>query len=101
MREWEDIFWFLLSQGVKMRFPKIDSFSNSNLDFHTLPIPCNNKLNQFLAVINDWVKKKKNVVDSWMGSPFDIWIFPIDPRLEYRPLIPRKSRNHLIIVALA
>ena len=101
MREWEEIFWFLLSQGVKTRFLKTDSFSNSNLDFHTLPIPCNKKLNQLMAVVNDWVNKTRKVVDSWMGSPFDIWIFRIDPSFEYHPLIPRKSHPHLIIVALA
>ena len=79
-----------------MRFPKTDSFSNSNLDFHTFSIPCNNKLNQFLVVINDWVNKTRKIVDSWMGSPFEIWIFPIDPIFEYRPLILRKSCPHII-----
>ena len=80
MLEWEDVFGFSLTQGVKMHFPKTDGFSNSNLGCHTLSIPCNNQLNQFLVVINDWVNKTRKVVDSLMGSPFDIWIFPIGPK---------------------
>ena len=86
------VFGFLLAQGVKTRFPKTDGFSNSNLGCHTLPIPCNNQPNQFLAVINDWVNETRKVVDSLMGSPSDIWIFPIGPKgLNIPPLILRKS----------
>ena len=73
-------FGFFLSQGVKTHFPKIDGFSNSNLGCHTLPIPCNNQPNQFLAVINDWVNETRKVVNSLMGFPSDIWIFPISPK---------------------
>ena len=74
------VFGFLLAQGLKMCFPKTDHISNSNLGCHTLPIPCNNQLNQFLAVINDWVSKTRKVVDSLVGFPFNIWIFHIDPK---------------------
>ena len=73
MLEWANTFGFLLAEGVKMCFPNTDGFCNSNLSCHTLPIPCNNQLNQFLAVINDWVSKTRKVVDNLMGSPSDIW----------------------------
>ena len=87
------IFGFLLAQGVKTHFLKTDGFSNLNLVCHTLPIPCNNQLNQLLAVINDWVNRTRKVVDSLTGSPFDIWLFPIGPKgLNIPPsLILRKS----------
>ena len=98
MKTWKHVrmayvFGFLLSQGVKTRFPKTDVFSNSNLGCHTLPIPCNNQLNQFLAVINDWVSKTRKIFDSFDG--FSLWhlAFPHWPqRFEYSPpLILRKS----------
>ena len=41
----------------------------------------NNFLNQFLVVINDWVNKTRKVVDSLMGFPFDIWLFPIGSKV--------------------
>ena len=82
------VFGFLLAQGVKMHSPKTDGFYNSNLGFHTLPIPCNNQLNQLLAVINDWVKKTRKVVGSLMGSPFNIWIFPIGSKVWIPPPPP-------------
>ena len=88
MVEWPTFLGFFLAQGVKMHFPKTDGFSNSNLGFLTLPIPCNNQPNQFLAVINDWVNKTRTVVDSLVGSPFDIWIFPIGPKVKYPPPYP-------------
>ena len=74
------VFGFLLAQGVKTHFPKTDGFSNSNLVCHTLPIPCNNQLNQLSTIINDWVNKTRKVVVSLIGSPFYIWIFPIGPK---------------------
>ena len=73
---------------------------HSNLGCNTLPIPCNNHLNQFLTVINDWVNKMRKVVDSLMGSPFDIWLFPIGLKVEYPPLILRKSCPLLIICCI-
>ena len=98
MLEWADVFGFLLAQGVKMRFPKTDGFSHFYLDCHTLPIPCNNQLNQISEVINDWVNKTRKVVDSLMGSPFDIWIFPIGPKgLNTPPLSLGNHASHLII----
>ena len=81
------VFRFLLAQGVKMRFPKTDGFSNSNLGCHTLPIPFNNQSNQFLAVINDWVNEIRKVVDSLMCYPSDIWLFPIGPKVLIAPLL--------------
>ena len=64
-------FWVFTCPRSQNAFPKIDSFSNSNLGCHTLPIPCNNQLNQFLVVINDWVNKTRKVVDSFDG--FSLW----------------------------
>ena len=81
MREWAAFLGNNFPHKSKSCFPKIDGFSHSNLDFQTLPIPCNNQLNQILAVINGWVNKTRNVIDSLMGSPFDIWPFPIGPRV--------------------
>ena len=75
------LFGFLLSQEVKMHFSKTDGFSNSNLGFHTLPIPCNDEPTQFMAVINNWVNETRKVVNSLMGSPSNIWIFPIGPKV--------------------
>ena len=59
--------------------PKLIASQIQILGCHTLPIPCNNQPNQFLVVINDWVNETRKVVDSLMGSPFDIWLFPIGP----------------------
>ena len=67
----EYVFGFLLTQGVKIHFSKADGFSNSNLGYHTLPIPCNNQLNQFLEVINDWVNKTRK--GSWQLDGFSLW----------------------------
>ena len=64
-----------------MCFPKTYGFSNLNLGCHTLPIPCNNELNQFLEEINDWHKKTKWVVESLMGSPIDIWLNIVGSRV--------------------
>ena len=91
------VFWVLLAQGAKTCFPKTDGFSNSNLGCHTLPIPCNNQLNQLLAVINDWVNKTRKVVDSFGG--LSLWHLdsPLDQRFEYPPL---SLRNHAPISLL-
>ena len=98
MKTWKNgrmayVFGFFLAQGVKMRFPKTDGFSNSNLGCHTFPIPCNNQPNQFLAVINNWVDKTRKVVDNLMGSPSDIWLFPIGPKVWIFPP-PLSLGNH-------
>ena len=42
---------------------------------------CINYLNQLLEEINDWARKTKWVVDIFMGSPIDIWIYPIISRV--------------------
>ena len=97
----EYVFGFLLAQGIKMCFPKIDGFSNSNLVCHTLPIPCNNQLNQFLAVINDWVNKTRKVVNNFYG--FSLWHldFPHCPKgLNTPPPILGKSCPIPLFVAL-
>ena len=54
---------------------------NSNLTPILFPSPCNNYLNQFLEKINDWAQKTKWVVDILLGSPFDIWFFPIGSKV--------------------
>ena len=74
------VFGFFLAQGVKMCFPKTNGFSNSNLGCHTLHIPWNNQLNQFLAVINDCVNKTRKVVDSFDGFPLWHLDFPHWPQ---------------------
>ena len=96
------VFGFLLAQGVKMCFPKTDGFSNSNLGCHTLPIPCNNQPNHFLAVINDWVNETRKVVDTFDGFPLWHLAFPHWPQGLNNPphLILRKSCPHLIICCI-
>ena len=74
------VFGFLLGQGIKTHFPKTDGFSNSNLGCHTLPIPCNNQLNQFLELINDWVPNTRKVVDSFDGFSLCHLDFPHWPK---------------------
>ena len=62
--------------------PKSQNWFSPNLNFLPilLPSPCNNYFNQFLQELNDWVNETRKVVDCFMGSPFDIWIFPIGPK---------------------
>ena len=50
-------------------------------------------LNQFRAEINDWHKKTKWVVDSFMGSPFEILLYPIGSRVWISPP-PYSFWNH-------
>ena len=54
-----------------------------NLNFTSIPFPSqgNNFPNHFLAEIIDWHKKTKWVVDSFMGFPFDICLYPIGSRV--------------------
>ena len=47
---------------------------------------------QFLAEINDWAQKTKWAVDSFMGFPFNIWIFPIGSKVWIPP--PLSLGNH-------
>ena len=68
-------FWVLTCPKSQKRFSQIWIS-----DFHTLPIPCNNYFNQFLAELNDWLNETRKVVDNLMGSFIDIWIFPIGPK---------------------
>ena len=79
-------FGFFLARGVKTCFPKTDGFPNLIFGCHTFPIPCNNQLNQLLAIINDWVNKTRKVVDIFYGFPlwhldFPHWL----QRFEYSP----------------
>ena len=93
-------FWVFTCPRSQNTSPKTDGFSNSNLDCHTLPIPCNNQLNQFLAVINDWVSKTRKVVDSLVSFPFYIWRFPIGPKGLNIPHPPISLGNHAPISLL-
>ena len=80
MGKWACILGVFLPQKSKMIFPK-NGFS-PNLKFMPIlfPSPCNNYFNQKLAELNDWVNETRKVVDYLMGSPIDIWIFPIGPK---------------------
>ena len=72
MGSWQ--FWWVFLWH--MDFPQI------RISFPILfPFLCNNYFNQFLAVTNDWVNETRKVVDCLMGSPFEIWIFPIGPKV--------------------
>ena len=42
MREWVAKMGIYLAHKSKHVFPKIGALPNSNIDLHTLPIPCNN-----------------------------------------------------------
>ena len=70
-------FGCFLASKVKNVFPQKWVSPNSNLLSILFPSPCNNYFNQFLADLNDWVNETRMVVDCFMASPFDIWIFPI------------------------
>ena len=48
------------------------------IPFHSQGI---NDLNQLLEELNDWVHKKKWVVERFMGSLIDIWINTIGSRV--------------------
>ena len=65
----------------KFDFPKLMACPNTKLIailFHSQGINCPN---QFLEEINDWANKTKKVVDNFMGSPIDIWLYPIGSRV--------------------
>ena len=80
MREWATFLGNNLPHKSKNVFPKM-GVSQIRISLPILfPFPCNNYFNQFLAVINDWVNKTRNVVDSLRGSPSNIWLFPIGPK---------------------
>ena len=71
---WHTFLGVFLPHKKKYDFPKFMACPNTNLtaiDFHSQGI---NYLNQLLEEINDWVHKTKKVVESFMGSPIDIWI---------------------------
>ena len=77
------------SMAVKFEFEKPSYFEKCvfpkfEIHAHTLPIPfpspCNNYFNQFLAELNAWVNDTRKVGDCLMGSPIDIWLFPIGPK---------------------
>ena len=80
MVEWPAFLGFCLPKESKHVPQKVMASLIQILGCHTLPIPCNNQPNQFLAVINDWVNETRKIVESLMGSPFNIWIFPVGPK---------------------
>ena len=87
MKEWEAFLGVNLPHKSKSCFPKTDGFTHSNLDCHTLPIPCNNQLNQLLVVINDWVNMTRKVVDSWWVLPLIFVFSPLAQGFEYPPAL--------------
>ena len=101
MTKWACILGVNFPQKSKTFFPKNGFSPNSNFLPILFPSPCNNYFNQFLAVINDWLNETRKVVDCLMGSPLEIWIFPIVPKgLNIPPLILRKACPHLIICCI-
>ena len=92
MVEWHTFLGFYFPKESKCISQKLVASTIQILGCHTLPISCNNQPNQFLAVINYWVNKTRKVVYILMGSPFEIWPFPIGPKVWISPpLILRKS----------
>ena len=81
MLEWPTFLGFCLPQESKRVSQQLMASPIQILGCHTLPISCNNQPNKFLEVLNDWVNETRKVVDSLMGSPSDIWIFPIGPKV--------------------
>ena len=74
-------FWVLTCPKSQKRFSQKWVFPQIQISFPIhFPSPCNNYFNQFLAELNDWMNETRKVVDCLMGSPFDIWIFPIGPK---------------------
>ena len=57
------------------------AFPNTKLTAIPLHSQCINYLNQLLEELNDWVHKTKWVVESFMGSPIDIWLNTIGSRV--------------------
>ena len=99
MREWAKVLGNNLPHKSKSRFPKTDGFSHSNLDCHTLPFPCNNQINQLLAVINDWVNKTRKVVDNLMGSlPLTFGSSPLDQGFNILPTLTLKNHDPISLL---
>ena len=94
MVEWLTFLVFFFPKESKHVSQKLMASPIRILGCHTLPIPCNNQPNQFLAIINDWVNETRKVVDSLMGSPSDIWIFPIGPKGLNIPPLPLSLGKH-------
>ena len=68
----EYVFGCFISHVIETRYSTMGALSNSNFS-HTLPIPCNNYLNQILAEINRWVKRQeKGQLIVFMG--FTQWL---------------------------
>ena len=89
-------FWVLTCPKCQKHFSPKMGFPQIRISLPILfPSPCNNYFNQFLAKLNDWVNETRKVVDSLMGSPIDIWIFPIGPqRLNIPTRPPLSLANH-------
>ena len=65
----------------KHDFPKLIASPNTKLTSIPLHSQCINSLSQLLEELNDWVHKKKWVVESFMGSLIDIWLNTIGSRV--------------------
>ena len=72
---------FFLPHKKKYDFPKLMAFPNTQLAAIPLHSQFNNYLNQLLEELNDWVNKTKWVVESFMGSLIDIWIYTMGSRV--------------------
>ena len=80
MAKWALILGVYLPQKSKLIFSKNGFSPNSNFLPILFPSLCNNYFNQFLAELNDWLNETRKVVDCFMCSPFDIWLFPTGPK---------------------
>ena len=93
MVEWPTFLGFFLPKESKCISQQLMASPIKILGCLIFPILCNNQLNQLLVVINDWVNETRKVVDSLMGSPSDIWIFPIGPKV--LNILPLFLGNHV------
>ena len=86
-------FWVLTFPKSQNRVcPKLMAYPIRIWTVILFPSLCNNYFNQFLAELNDWVKETRKVVECLMGSPIDIWLFPIGPKGQMSP--PLSLGNH-------
>ena len=87
-----------LPHKKKYYFPKFMAYPNTNLTAILFHSQCINCLNQLLEEINDWVRKKKWVVESlWVLSLTFVFTL-LAQGFEYFPfLILVKSCPHLFV----
>ena len=65
----------------KYDFPEFMAFAYMKFPAIPLHSQCIKCLNKLLEESNDWVHKKKWLVESFMGSPIDIWLYTIGSRV--------------------